>query len=378
MKITGVDVLKLKLPTDCWIMIRVNTDKGLQGWGEITGSCDDNGTAGLLMELGEYLMGKDPLSMKECRQCFEQWRYPVTRTIRTYATAFSGLDQALWDLTAKYYGMPLYKLYGASGKKKIPLYANLNKALWGKRLPEDLRMNGRKAKAAGFSIVKCTPFDEINPSQADNSLEKGMERIQALTEEVSIEAIAIDCHQRFERYTLSRMVDQILERYGMPYWIEDPVSVEKDNALKFVVGSRPSVRWAAGEDALDIPSIMRIAESESYEILMPDVKYIGGPTVIKALIPVLEGMGHKITLHNPNGIIATAHSAHLSALCSSTLPMEFPFGAVAEREILSEPRELIENGYYKFNDDPGIGVKISEDALQHYGERYRNGCWINY
>lgn len=378
MKITGVDILKLKLPTDCWLMIRIDTDEGLQGWGEITGSCDDNGTAGLLTEMGTSLIGKDPLSMRACRQCFEQWKYPVTRTIRTYATALSGLDQALWDLTAKYYETPLYKLYGASGKKEIPLYANLNKALWGKRSPEDLQKNGKKAREAGFSIVKCTPFDEINPSQADNRLEKGMERIQALVNEVPIERVAIDCHQRFERYTLSRMTDQILNKFGMPYWIEDPVAVEKDDALKFVIGSRPSIRWAAGEDALDIPSIMRIAEFGSYEILMPDVKYIGGPTVIKALIPVLEGMGHKVTLHNPNGIIATAHSAHLSALCSSTLPMEFPFGAVAEREIFSEPQELIENGYYKFKDEPGIGVEIPEDVLRHYGERYRDGGWINY
>lgn len=52
---------------------------------------------------------------------------------------------------------------------------------------------------------------------------------------------------------------------------------------------------------------MTLANSGCYEILMPDVKYIGGPDAVRALIPVLESLNFKMTLHNPNGIIATAH-----------------------------------------------------------------------
>lgn len=375
MKITGVHIWKLLLPTDQWMIVTIDTDEGITGWGEVTGSCDDEGLAGILRKAGEVLAGHNPLHIEECTSCFWSWSYPVRRTIRTYAAALSGIDQALWDITAKYYGVPLYKLYGGDGKKEIPLYANLNKALWGKRSSKALQENGKAAYEAGFTMVKCTPFDEINPSCVDSHLDCSMERMKALAEVVPVERIAIDCHQRFEGFTLARMVKRVVEECGVPYWIEDPVPVYDYQAVRSISDKYPEIRWAAGEDALDYRQILEISNSQCYEVLMPDLKYIGGPSVIKALIPVLEGVGKKVTLHNPNGIIATAHSAHASALCRSNMPMEFPFMAVKDRELLAASEAVIKNGTYVFSEAPGIGVEISEDAMKEYGHRYGKHGW---
>jgi len=373
MKITNVEIYKLELPTDQWMLVEVETDEGISGWGEVTGSCDDQGLAGILREAGERLVGLNPLHIQEREQEFCRWTYPVLRTIRTYATALSGLDQALWDVTAKHYGVPLYKLYGGDGKTEIPLYANLNKALRKERSPKALAENGALAVKAGFQMVKCTPFDEINPTNVDNDSEKAWERLEALISAVPIGRIAIDCHQRFERHTLARMVEEMTGRFGNPYWIEDPVAVLDYETMHFMNQKYPAVRWAAGEDALDMKQILTTMCSGCYEVLMPDIKYIGGPSAVKGLIPAAEGYGCKVTLHNPNGIIATAHSAHASALCKSTIPMEYPFAAVADRELLATPHEVVRDGFYILNGEPGIGVAISDEAMREYGFRYQNG-----
>ena len=373
MRITDIQIYKLELPTDQWMLLSVETDEGYCGWGEITGSCDDLGIAGVLWEVRQALLGKNPLHIQECDKLLSRWTYPVLRNIRTYASALSGLDQALWDVTAKHYKMPLYKLYGGDGKKEIPLYANLNKALWRERSPEILARNGALAKKAGFQMVKCTPFDEIHPLDSEISLEKALNRMEALAEEVPIEKIAVDCHQRFGRYSLGRMVEEVTRRFGIPYWIEDPVDVLDYDTMRLMNQKYPYIRWAAGEDALNMKQILTTMYSGCYEILMPDIKYIGGPSLIKALVPAAEGYGCQVTMHNPNGIIATAHSAHVSALCESALPMEYPFAAVADRELLAVPQEIVREGSYVFSDEPGIGVEISRDAMKEFGFHYRDG-----
>ena len=375
MKITDVQICRVTLPTDRWLLVCVETDEGNRGWGEVTGSMDDHGLAALLEGLKPTLIGRNPLNIAECERPFHQWTYPVTRTIRTYSTALSGLDQALWDVTARHYGLPLYRMYGAGEKKSIPLYANLNKAIRQKRRPEDLEKNGVLAAQAGYAMLKCTPFDEVNPANVDSDLDAGFRRLEALARHVSIERIAIDCHQRFERYTLSRMLSRLLDDFGVPYWVEDPVDVKDYDAMRTVIARYPQIRWAAGEDALTYDMMNQTMQSRCYEMLMPDVKYIGGPSVVKNVMAYGEGLGFKVTLHNPNGLIATAHSAHLSALSRFETMMEYPFMAVPERELLCEPMEQVHDGRYWFSEEPGIGIELKPEVFRTYGERFVNGRW---
>jgi galactonate dehydratase len=378
MHIVDVNIYRVLLPNDEWMLVSIETDNHIVGWGEITDFCDDTSMAQIISQAKQSLIGKNPLHIMECTQGFHHWTYPIQNSVRIYATALSGIDQALWDIKAKHLGLPLYKLYGCDGISKVPLYANLNKAIRKQRDSATLRESGRLAREAGFHIVKCTPFDEINPTNTINNLEKGLERIEALTTIIPIEQIAIDCHQRFERYSLSRMAAAVLTQFGQPFWVEDPIDVLDYETMDIVCQKYPDIRWAAGEDALYVKDLFATMKSKRYDVIMPDVKYIGGPSAVKSIIQFAESAGFKISLHNPNGIIATAHSAHLSALCRSEMPLEYPFGAVCNRELLCNPSELVSDGYYVFSDEPGIGVEINLETMRTYAEVYQNGNWRKY
>jgi galactonate dehydratase len=287
----------------------------------------------------------------------------------------SAAGQALWDLKAKSYAMPLYKLYGGE-KRPVELYANLNNALrrQNKRSAQDLLRNGLEAVAQGFRIVKATPFDEVVPLSGRSGLDAGLDRLHDLASEIPIGRIAIDCHQRFDQSAAAGMVEKLLDRYGTPYWIEEPFDWDIKKSLEYLIRQYPVICWAGAENALNIGEIYEIMKAGYYEIIMPDVRIMCGPSAIKTLIPFAEAVHVKISLHNPAGPIATAHSAHLSSLCRCPLPLEFPYAAIADRPGFTTPREPVNEGKYHLSDLPGIGVEPSPDALK--GARImRNGIW---
>lgn len=376
LKIASIDVFRVNPPHESWMFLAVTTDKGLTGWGEITGSTNDDAAAQLIAILGENLKGKDPLNLIECTAPYYKWQYPVIKTNRIISCVWSGIDQALWDLAAQYHEMPLYQMLGGYGNNCIELYANLNRALRFSRSPEALRKNGEEARKNGFKILKCTPFDEVNPSLDENNIEKGLERFEALLSVVPIECIAIDCHQRFVRYSLARFIDTVVHKYGLPYWIEDPVAADDFNTIDKISTKYPEIRWAAGEDALGFKDMLALMKPGIYDILMPDIKYIGGVSVVKSFIPFAEGVGFKVTMHNPNGPISTAHSAHISALSRYKMPMEYPWGSSPERNSCTTPSEPIWDGAYHLSDGPGIGIKPAEDFMSKYGEVWMDGRWL--
>ena len=375
MRITEVNVFKACPPKETWVFVAVSTDEGLTGWGEITGSTDDSCVAQLCTGIGEKLKGKDPTNLIECMTDYYKWQYPVVKTNKIVSCAWSGIDQALWDLTAQYYGLPLYKLLGGSGNNKIELYANLNRGLRFERSPEALKRAGEAARKSGFRVVKCTPFDEVNPHMDEVDLGKGFERYEALLSVVPVEDVALDCHQRFARHTLARMLDVITRKYGLPYWVEDPVDVADLDTINKISTKYPELRWAAGEDSLGYIDIFSLLNNPVYEVIMPDLKYIGGISVVKTLIPFIEGLGKKASLHNPNGPISTAHSAHVSAVSRYKMPLEFPWDSTCERVSSTTPTEPIENGFYVLNDLPGIGIKPAEAFLERFAKVWRNGAW---
>ncbi len=375
MIISDIQVIRLDFQNDVWDIVRILSDDGAIGWGEISSSMNISGAAAFLDELRSIVIGRNAEDVELIMQDVERWEYPVKNDLRTFRCAVSGLNQGLWDLFAKSVGRPLRSLYGAGSTASIPLYANLNKALRKDRSLQSLADHSSAASAAGFSFLKCTPFDEIRPDEPDASMEMGIERIRTVSSYAPISRIAIDCHQRFNRFTLARMIQRVLEEFGNPYWIEDTVYIDDYDTQRIAVNAFPFVRFAAGESAINEMQLVRTIDSDAYDVIMPDVKFIGGPSAVLSTARFAEMKGKQVSIHNPNGLIATAHSANLTAALKHGQPLEFPFMAVPDRSEYSLYGEDIRDGRYIFNDKPGIGVEIKEEALHEFGKVFKNGYW---
>lgn len=378
MHITDIRIIRMRVPNDIWDIVRITTDEGISGWGEFSSSLDIMGVVSGINGIKDCIVGHSPLEAEVITQHIEEWNYPSRKDMRCFRSAISGINQALWDLFAKELGLPLYKAYGCASRNAIPLYANLNKALRNNRSADTMGENAENAIKDGFSFVKCTPFDEISPDCQTIDFTESFKRLSAVITAAGIEKTAIDCHQRFSRYSLAQMIERIMKESGIPYWIEDTVDILDFDAQRTIINRFPEIRFAAGEDAVNPQQLARTVNSGCYDVIMPDVKYVGGPSAVKIIAAYAETQGKMVSMHNPNGLISTAHSAHLTALLKSGLPLEFPYRATPERKELAYPTECIRDGLYIFNGSPGIGIELKEEALSEFGSIYTDGQWKKY
>jgi L-alanine-DL-glutamate epimerase-like enolase superfamily enzyme len=114
LKITAFKMYKVK---PRWLFLKVETDEGIAGWGEpiVEGRADT--VEACVRELGEYLIGKSPLRIEDHWQTLYRGGFYRGGPILT--SAISGIEQALWDIAGKYYGLPVWQMLGGAARDKI-------------------------------------------------------------------------------------------------------------------------------------------------------------------------------------------------------------------------------------------------------------------
>ena len=112
-KITKLETFVLK---NSWVFVKISTDAGIVGWGEMLKD-DAKACAAGAMEVADYLIGKDPRPVVHHWQAIHRGAFYKGGPIKT--AILSGIDQALWDITGKCYGVPVYKLLGGDRKSVV-------------------------------------------------------------------------------------------------------------------------------------------------------------------------------------------------------------------------------------------------------------------
>jgi L-alanine-DL-glutamate epimerase-like enolase superfamily enzyme len=107
------------------LLVRVDTDAGITGWGEAFGHRIFPATrAALDTLLGPMCVGRDATQIAALNEDLQRALHGVGRNGPT-VYALSGIDIALWDIAGKAAGLPLYRLLGGSACTDLPTYASL-------------------------------------------------------------------------------------------------------------------------------------------------------------------------------------------------------------------------------------------------------------
>ncbi|MCL2000756.1 MAG: hypothetical protein FWG74_04920 [Planctomycetes bacterium] len=365
MKITKVQAWKTSPPNDCWHLLSIDTDRGLTGWGEYTGSGHDAAATAICHEAAFALLGADPLDIAARLDPYRRFSYPP-RSDKLLAVAWSGMAQALWDIQAQAWGIPLYRLLGGN-RKEIPLYANLNRGLFGDRSPAGHAKHTEQALAAGFAAAKCTPFDEVAPQTADwRIINSGLDRLRAATGAAGeTRLVAVDCHRRFSA-DLAGIFLERLGDLGAFRWVEDLLDTAVADQYPAFRRAFPCVTWASGEETCSLAMALDlVCGAGRPDIFMPDVKYICGLDAIMAVCRAAEAKGCRISPHNPSGPVSQAFSAHMASACREAV-VEYPYLSVPDRADLTTPAEPVIQGRYILSDRPGLGLAPSRKALEKH------------
>jgi L-alanine-DL-glutamate epimerase-like enolase superfamily enzyme len=109
------------------LLVKVETDAGLTGWGEAFPHRVWRAVKSLVETLiAPACIGADPTDISALMNRLTRHTYGVGRA-GPVMYALSGLDMALWDILGKAANLPVYKLLGGARCEKLPAYASLLK-----------------------------------------------------------------------------------------------------------------------------------------------------------------------------------------------------------------------------------------------------------
>jgi galactonate dehydratase len=336
-KVTKLETFVLK---NSWVFVKISTDAGIVGWGEMLKD-DAKACAAGALEVADYLVGQDPCRVVYHWQAIHRGAFYRGGPIKT--AIMSGIDQALWDIKGKVYGVPVYKLLGGPTRDSVRVYGEVSEKTGVNAIKVGPRAYDRQATkyiegkkyvdgvVAGFKALRDKYGDGVD--------------------------IAIDFHGAVQPPTAMLLV-KALEDYN-PWFYEEVVQALNVDVMA-EIAAKTHIPLATGERIFTKWGFREILEKRAALILQPDVNYAGGITELRLIAGMAEAYYSPIAPHNPNGPCSLAASLQVAGCVPNFLIQE---RGDREHELLAKPLPPVRGGYRPLPQDPGLGITIDEDKL---------------
>ena len=387
MKITDVEVLLINhpLPTDReaprpWkpLLVKVNTDEGIYGMGEIGMAYGYGASAGwgMAKDLAKMIIGKDPMNTERI------WEDMMKKTFwgQGGGTAIfggmSGIDMALWDIKGKALGVPLYKLLGGKCRDKLRCYASQIQFGWNDKQRDSLATTEEYAQAAkdavadGYDALKV---DVLIWSREREKMESYIgllpydvtqmaeSRVAAIREAVGPAVdIIIECHSFTDTVNAIQLA-RLYEKYNIMF-IEE-VNTPLNASLTKSFKDKIDIPVAAGERIYSRWGYLPFFNDRSLDVIQPDLGTCGGISEGKKIAEMAHIHDITVQAHVCGSPIATAAALHYETAIPNFCIHEHHRNA-----LLKENIELClydyqpKDGYYTVPELPGIGQDLTEKA----------------
>lgn len=326
------------------LLIRLETEKGLVGWGETPQILSFYGeepfTASIVESLRPILLGKDAGAIEALYA--ERW----IDNIR----AQSAVEMAMWDVLGKACGQPLYRLWGGRIRKQINLACCMGIQ------PYDRA--GEIARAfveEGFTTLK---------TKAGRDPEEDLAMVKGIRDAVGDKLkLRVDPNTGYTpEVTLQLAKD--LEPYNLEY-LEQPMPDENiaDSAR---IRSQTSTPLALNESVTTLAHVREMLELNAADYLIPDTYQCGGLLAVKRIIDVAASADVPCVFHCAHDFgLKTAAMLHVAA-SSPNMPLANDCTYFAlESDILKTPHRIT-GGRMQVPDTPGLGVEVDITLVRKY------------
>ena len=363
-RVSGIEVTTVRVTARTnWIIVRLHTNRGITGLGEASlGRRTD------LPELREFFVMVDGESVFDIQQYRQRGWSSAASGNRVLATAFSAIEQALWDIVGKALDVPIYQLFGGKLRESLPVYANINRAT-SDRSPDGFAQMAQQAVADGFAAIKAAPFDgfpslESPAEEIVRAVDLGIACVMAMRAAIGDEVkLKIDVHSNFD-VDLAIDVARQLEPANLS-WYEEPVA-PTELANTVAIHDAIKQRLAGGEFLFGIEGFGPLCQARAVDVIMPDIKHCGGIMEAQRIATLAEVAGITVSPHNPSGPVATAASVNLCAALPNFEILEYQWGEADWRTDLIEPPEVFNDGNLLVSNRAGIGVELNERVLREH------------
>lgn len=366
MKITDIKTFIMDAYRTNWTFVKVETDEGLYGWGEASLGTQEKALSGCVEDLKRLIIGRNPLEIEKMR--FEVYRDIYWKGGPVLMSAISGIEMAMWDISGKYYNVPVSALLGGKIHDKVKMYANA----WfiGAKEPEEFAKAAKKTVSLGVKALKWDPFGKSHMTIDNDTLAKAVDIVAAVREAVGPSVdLLIECHGRFNPYTAIK-ISKAIEPYNI-FLMEEPCPPDNFNSLA-KVRSKSNIPISGGERVYSIYGFEDFFEKNAVDIAQPDIFHTGGIYESKKIAAMAEARHIPVSFHNPSGPVSNAAILQLASTVPNFLIHEIMLTDGAFRKKTTDEKVVFEDGYIKIPDKPGFGIEVDEDFIKTLPYKPRN------
>lgn len=427
LRITDLKVCKVDLPPWGCNLIRLETNQGICGYGEMRDGCSPT----YVKMLKSRLVGENPCEVDR-----------IFRKIRQFggqsrqAGGVCAVELALWDLAGKAYGVPVYQLLGGRFRDKVRLYADTHiedgRATGTLMEPEDV---GRVLKGymdQGYTVLKilsvelllaqpgntCGPLDwmrelrvaedevrrvartgtraEVSAANARlydfnriahpftnmHVTEKGLDELEDYIARVrsvigNEVPLAID---HFGHFPLPDMIKiaQRLERFHLA-WLEDMLPWQLTEQYKALKQSA-SVSLATGEDMYLAETFEPLLAAGAIDVVHPDILTSGGILETKKLGDLAAKYGASMAVHMCESPVASLAAAHMATASENFFALEHDaFDSPWWEDLIIGPvKPMVKDGFARVTDAPGLGIEsLNDEVIREHGPIKEGDVWVS-
>jgi galactonate dehydratase len=344
---------------DRCLLVRVDTDAGIVGWGEAGLWAHHKMVHDAIVELREYYVGKDADRIEHHFQVVSRDTHFQGAVL---SAAMSAIDIALWDILGKSLGKPIHALLGGKVRDKVKVFANVG----GATLDERARQ-ARDFVAQGYTSLRTVPFfDGFEGRPSSQTVAEAVSIVKAIREAVGPNVdLGVEIHRNFSKAEIVAFGNAVLP-HGLLY-IEDPLAPESTDSLRYVA-AHVNVPLAAGERSYNLYQFKEIIDTGAVALIRPDLSLAGGFTQVKKIAALAEAAFVGVFPHLMGSPINMATYVQLDAAIPNYFLQEAYPAADALNEILEEPL-VRDGGYVVVPDRPGHGLVVREEKLAQFPYR---------
>lgn len=388
MKITSVDIIDvandLQSATSKWrpVVVRIHTDEGICGFGEVGMAYGVGASAGFGMakDLSKLIIGMDPMQNEAIWDKMQKKTFWGQGGGTVVSAGMSAIDIALWDIKGKALNVPIYQLLGGKTRSQVRTYASQLQFGWGmgkeKSIlvePEQYAEAALRAINEGYDSIKVdsNEIDEYGNVKKRNLcgplsnkvLRVGYNRLKAMREAVGPDVdIIVEAHALTDT-TSAIQYGKMIEELGI-FFYEEPVMPLNPKQMK-KVADNVNIPVAAGERIYTRWGYLPFFESGSLSVIQPDLGTCGGLTEAKKICDMAHAYDMTVQIHICGGPLLTAAALQIEAAIPNFIIHELHRYALLEGNTNTcKYNYLPKNGMYEIPDLPGLGQELTEETIK--------------
>jgi len=332
------------------VLIRVEADNGLVGWGEaasapiMTGDTLES-IVSAVHYLDPALRGRDGADIVGALAAMDG---------RMYGNhgAKAAIEIALHDLTGRAAGKPVHALLGDKKRSRMVLLAVVGSG----DLDGDLD-DVKKKKAAGFTAYKI----KVGIDTPENDAA----RTRAICKILSGLLISADANQG---YSTERAIDYVraVKGSGLDFF-EQPVIGHDLAGMAAVAAAVPEIAIGADEGIHSLADIRRHHERKAARGVSLKAIKLGGLRAVVEAGKLCDSLGMNVNISCKTGESSVACAAALHV--ASVIPniawgLTLTHSGLAE-DVTAQPI-LTDKGHADSIDRPGLGIEVDEDRVRRH------------